>query len=362
MMLALMLALIAQTPAAMPRIEDVGERRVFEEAQRALEADEALLALHRGLRAYLSTDDGLRQAEEAYDARMEVTTLRERVEDFEEVMIADRDARADFARYMARVKRDPALREAIEALGAIESKSFVGSRDAGRSFAYLRSHPQTAIPFLTQRDRGQATIEVLRPLRDAIRRNGNLLQVELRDAWTTLDAQSGAREAVYPWWARVYGADSAEAQRYRALDAELAAKPSWRRAWEVREMAWAPRPEAAAWRDHVYARVRRDPALGPIYFDYLRILRTHPEVDNYAEDAFATKHGAPPAWPPQGAPPGLAAWSRPKSVARPDEPGYPVTPSLNGPILDRPGRPKINRPATPKKPVTPQRAVEPSTP
>ncbi len=358
MILVLALAVFAQAPAVMPRIEDVSERRVFEEAQRALEADEGLLALHRGLRAYVSADDDLRQAEEAYDALMELPTVRERVEDFEEVLIVDTAARADYQRYLARVQRDPTLRDAVEALGAIEAEKFLGSRDAAKSFAYLRAHPSTAIQFLMERDRGQAGLEVLRPLRDAFRAN-SVLQVRLREAWTTLDAQAGAREAVYPWWARAYGGSTAAAQRYRTLEAELT-PPSRRRMWETRELAWAARSEAVAWRDHVYARVRRDPALGQIYFSYLRTLRMLPDVERYAEDAFAAKHGAPPVWPPEGAPPSLPSWQRHEPIVRPGKPAGPSAPSLKEPGIEGPKAPTVDRPAAPVRPIAPERTKEPS--
>ncbi len=366
MILALVLIFIAQTPAAAPakpapRIEDVGERRVFEEAQRALEADESLLSLHRGMRAFLRADDGLRQAEESYDAMMEISSLRERVEDFEEALIADGAARTDYQRFAARAQRDPALRDAMDGLGAIETETRPGASELSRSFAYLRAHPETAIPFLMRGEQGGSGPADLRPLVDAIRSDVTV-QHRLREVWTRLDALAGAREAVYPWWARAYGGGTAAAKRFLALDAALARFPSLRRAWEARELAWATRPEAVAWRDYVYARVRRDPALGPVYFGYLHTLRTHPEIEKYVDEAFAAKHGAPLAWPPQGTPPRLAAWQRPESITRPGEPVNPDAPSLDEPSLDRPERPTINRPTSPNRPVAPERAQKPVAP
>jgi hypothetical protein len=173
--------------------------------------------------------------------------------------------------------------------------------------------------------------------------------------------EAGAREAAYPWWARAYGKSTAAAQRYRALETELTPL-SRRRMWETRELAWAARPEAIAWRDHVYARVRRDPALGPIYFNYLHTLRTHPEVEQYAEDSFTAKHGAPPFWPLEGMPPRLEEWQRPEPIARPGRPVEPSAPSPNEPDFDRPKTPTINRPTAPMRPVAPERTQEPSTP
>lgn len=359
MILSLMIAVCAQAPAA-PRIADPAEQLSFNQAQRALDADVGLLDLHRGFRAYISADDALRQAEEGFDALMELSTLRERVEDFEEVLIADTDARTDFARMVTRLGRDPALRAALDELNIVEATPRP-ARDLDRSFAYLRAHPDAAIPFLMRRGATSAAIQALRPLHDAFTRD-KLFQTQVREAWTRLDALAGAREAIYPWWARIYGGSSAAAQRYHDLESELRARPSLRRAWEAREMAWATRPEAVGWRDHLYARMRRDPVLAPIYFDYLHTLRTLPEADIYAEQVFTAMRGAAPAWPPQGSPPTLAAWNRQELITRPGAPHRPASPSPDATGVERPKSPTIQRPSAPTKPLAPERAQEPAAP
>jgi hypothetical protein len=363
MILALAFCLCAQTPAARgaPQIEDPAERRAFDQAHKALLADMDLLGLYRGLRAYLATDQELRQAEESYQALLELPSLRGRVDDFEEVLRADSDVRADFDRYFARVRRDPALHDAIERLASAESAADLGRADLAAGFGQLRAHPDMAATFLAGTGRVVPLPATLRPLRDALRRNKDL-HTRLRDAWIRLDALAGAREAVYPWWARAYSENGAASRVWRALDTELAPFPSRRRAWEDRQLAWAAHPEGLAWRDQIYARVRRDPALAQTFFDYLHTLRTRPGLEEYAEGAFAAASGPPPAWPPAGTPPSLPAWQPRNPIQRPDAPKTPTLSQPHAPTASGPVRPTVPRPTSPARPTAPEQPQTPAGP
>lgn len=158
MILALVLSVFAQTPATRPapRIENPAELRAFNHVQKALLADPDLLGQYRGLSAYLAADPELRQAEESHQALLELPGLRARVDDFEEVLRADTPARADFDRFFARLRRDPALRDAIEGLATAEAAADRGRPDLSTGLGQLRAHPDTASP-------------ILRPLRAALR-------------------------------------------------------------------------------------------------------------------------------------------------------------------------------------------------
>jgi len=349
---ALLLAVCAQAP----RIEDAHQRRVFEEAQDALMADVAVQAAHRGLNAFLAANDDLRQAEDNFRALMELPTLRTAQEDFEEALQADAEARRDYRRYIARLAQDSHLREALAGLMQTENNAPGGIAGLPEALAYLRAHPSVALAITTRASSSDRMPAETRPVQDAFRRNA-VFRDALGAAWAVLHAEAGAREAVYPWWARAYGA-SAAGMRYRAVETELASFPSRALAWERREFAWAAQPMAVVdWRDHVYARVRRNASLEPVYFEYLRILRTRPDVAAHAEKALAALHGPPPPWPPDGAPGALAAWQRPERI---DQPEAPARPSLDTPGAPTVERPTVQRPTAPTRPVAPER-TQPST-
>lgn len=355
MIAALLLAVCAQAP----RIEDVQQRRAFEEAQEALMADATVQAAHRGLNAFLASNDDLRQAEDNFRALMELPTLRMAQEDFEEVLLADADARRDYRRYIARLARDSHLGEAIAGLIQTENNAPSGVAGLSEALAYLRAHPYVALAMTARASTTDQMPPEVRPVREAFRRNA-IFRDALGAAWAVLHAEAGAREAVYPWWARAYG-ESAAGLRYRALEAELAPFASHALAWEQREFAWAAQPVAVIdWRDQVYARVRRNAALEPGYFEYLRILRTRPDVEAYADRALVALYGPAPAWPPEGVPPALPQWKRPERIDQPTAPAKPSLDTPGTPTVQRPERPTIQRPTAPTRPVAPERA-QPST-
>lgn len=349
---ALLLTICAQAP----RIEDVQQRRAFEEAQEALMADAAVQAAHRGLNAFLAANDDLRQAEDNFRALMELPTFRIAQEDFEEVLLANADTRRDYRRYIARLARDSYLREAIGGLVSTENNAPGGIAGLPEALAYLRAHPYVALAITSgPMTSDQMPFEV-RPVREAFRRNA-IFRDALGAAWAVLHAESGTRESVYPWWARAYGG-SAVGTRYRALESELAPFASHALAWEQREFAWAAQPLVVIdWRDHVYARMRRNPVLEPVYFEYLRILRTRPDIAVYADKALVALYGPAPSWPPAGVPPALPPWKRPGRI---DQPTAPTKPTLDTPTVQRPERPTVQRPTAPTRPVAPER-VQPST-
>ncbi len=363
MILALALCMFAQIPAAgpPPRIENPAELRAFNRAHKALLADTDVLGQYRRLRAYLATDPELRQAEESHQALLELPGLRARVDDFEEVLRADAPARSDFNRCFARLKRDPTLREAIEQLASAETAASRGRPDLVAGLGQLRERPDTVADFLHTSGRGLPVYPPLRLLREALRRDHDL-ESQLREAWTRLGALTGAREAVYPWWARAYGETGAVSRAWHALDVELTPFPSRRRAWEDRSIAWAAHPDAVAWRDHFYARVRRDPALAPAFFEYLHLLRVRPDLEDYVERDFAAATGATPAWPPSNALPSLPPWQPRETIRRPEDPKAPSLPSPRVPTAGGPERPTIDRPASPSRPTAPERTRSPAAP
>lgn len=355
--MALLLIVVAQAP----RIEDVQQRRAFDEAQEALMADPNVQAAHRGLNAFLAANDDLRQVEENFRALMELPTFRIAQEDFEEVLLADADARRDYRRYIARLARDSHLREAIAGLMQTENNAPSGVAGLSEALAYLRAHPQVALAMTA----GPVTSDQLplevRPVREAFRRNA-VFRDALGAAWAVLHAESGARESVYPWWGRAYGG-SAAGLRYRALEAELAPFASHALAWEQREFAWAAQLLLIIdWRDHVYALARRNPALEPVYFEYLGILRTRPDVAAYAEKALTALYGPAPPWPPAGLPPSLPPWKRPGRIDEPTAPTKPTLDTPGTPTVRRPERPTVERPTGPTRPVAPERAQPATSP
>lgn len=361
MIAALLLAVCAQAPGAAPRIADVQERRFFEDAQRALLNDTALLAGHRGLNAYLATDDALRQAEDNFRAMMELPSFRIAQENFEEVLLNDADARSDFRRHIARLARDTQLGEAIAVLQRVENAAPRGITGLPEALAFLRGHPYVALGMTGRPESAERLPEQARPLRDAFRRDDSF-RAALGDAWTQVHAQAGAREAAYPWWARVYGAETAVALRYRALEEELAPFPSHALAWENREFAWIAHADTIAWRDYVYGQARRNPVLEPMYFHYLGMLRRRADVAAYAEAQFTALYGAVGAWPPAGAPPSLPRWERPQSITQPTAPKEPGLETPGTPTVTRPARPTVDRPAAPTRPAAPERAQPSTTP
>lgn len=357
MITALLLALCAQVQGGAPRIADVQERRAFEEAQEALMADAAVLGGHRGLNAFLSERDALRQAEDNFRALMDLPTLRVAQEDFEEALLSDTEARRDFRRYIARLERDSHLREAIAGLVNTENSAPQGVAGLPEALSYLRAHPVVALSLTSKPAHANQVPSEARALREAFQRNA-VFRDALGAAWSVLNAEAGAREAVYPWWARAYGPTSAAGVRYRALEAELAPFASRALAWEQREFAWASQPLAViGWRDQVYGLARRNAALEPVYFQYLRILRERPDVATYAEAMFAALHDAAPAWPPSGVPPTLPAWQRSTPVDVPATPGGPTVRTPGTPDVARPTRPTVQRPNAPTRPVAPERAT-----
>ena len=361
MIAALLLAVCAQAPGAAPRIADVPERRAFEDGQRALLNDTALLAGHRGLSAYLATDDALRLAEDNFRAMMELPSFRIAQENFEEVLLNDADARAEFRRHIARLARDTRLGEAIAALQAVENGAPRGIAGLPEALAFLRAHPYVALGMTGRPESADRLPEQVRPLREAFRRD-NSFQAALGNAWTQVHTQAGAREAVYPWWARAYGTETAVALRYRALEEELAPFPSRALAWENREFAWAAHADTLAWRDYVYGQARRNPVLEPIYFHYLGTLRERADVAAYAEAQFAALYGTVAAWPPEGAPPVLPRWERPESIVQPTAPNEPEQGTPGTPTVTRPTRPTVDRPTAPARPSAPERARPGTTP
>ncbi len=359
MILALLMAVCAQTA---PRIEDVQERRTFEEAQQALMSDATLLAGHRGLNAFLATDDDLRQSEENFRALMELPSFRVVQENFEEMLLADAETARDYRRYIARLGKDSHLREAIAGLIETENSAPRGVAGLPDALAYLRAHPYVALAMTAKSVTSDQVPAEARPVREAFKSNA-VFQHALGAAWAVLHAEAGAREAVYPWWARAYGGQSAAAQRYRALENELAPFPSRALAWEQREFAWAGKVNATlAWRDYVYGMARRNAALEPIYFRYLHTLRARPDVAIYAEAQFAALHGTAANWPPEGLPPGLPSWQRPEPIKQPTAPGQPSVKTPGAPTVERPTPPTVQRPTTPNRPVAPERTQQKKTP
>src|SRR5690349_9061477 len=250
MILSLVVAICAQAPA--PRITDPAEQRNFALVQAALNADPAVLAQHRGFWNYIAADPELRQAEENYDAAMEITSVREAVGYLEESLIADASVRAEYDFYIARLRRDPQLFEAVSRLNGTESAQLSADPDLAGSLRYLRANPDLAVRVLALHQRPASAEPMLSPLFDHLRRESSA-ETQLGGAWGSVDGLAGAREAVYPWWSRVYTTQTAVAQRYRALEDVLTRLPSLRRAWEAREVAWANRGDAVRWRDYLYA-------------------------------------------------------------------------------------------------------------
>lgn len=362
MIVALLLAVCAQAPATPPRIADVEERRIFEEAQQALLEDATALAGHRGLNAFLAANNTLRQWEDNFRGLMELPSFHVAQENFEEVLLSDADARKDFREHIGRLARDGELGLAIAKVIQAENSAPHGIQGLPEAFAFLRAHPYVALAIASKSERLAQLPQEVRPLNEAFGRDEKL-RPAFSAAWNELNAHAGAREAVYPWWARVYGGQSAAAQRYRALEAELAPFPSHALAWERREFVWANQVNATiAWRDYVYGLIRRNAVLEPIYFRYLRTLRERPDIAAYADAQFDALHGRAPSWPPEGLPPRLPSWQRPEAIKRPTTPGEPSAKTPNTPTVKEPTRPTAQRPTTPTPPTAPERSQQKTTP
>ena len=336
--------------------------QTVQRVEQALEANAALLDLHRRYLALLDTNPDLAATEDTYNEVAVLSQFRQVVDPFEEAVAARPTTKALVYTYYATLNRNKTLRQHADAIHRIGWSDARTNRDTLPALAYLRAHPDTAIRFLENPTLAVPTPDALYPMRTQFRSHPQKRE-ELLQHFTSLHEEAEAHRGLFPAWKSLYTGQSALSTSYHTLTEYFSRNPHYFWIYRRRMTKLAATPSTLEWIQHLHARIRRDPVLRDTYFAYLQIHRREPARKEAAALRWNESHGPAPVWPPEGRPPALDPIATPDpTVRRPDDPhGTFVTP-------DKPQRPTvggkngITLPTRPTRPTRPEKEEPPGSP
>lgn len=317
----------------------IDDKTLLDSVWAVLQANTNYARQHRGYLAFLDTHADIASAEETYSGLPRLRAFRAESEAFDEAVLMRKDVRDAWDRYNEALVRNDALRAAEDSwYRAVLNVEAVRTGGCTAVF-WLQANVADALRFIENPARLIPLPESLYPLRTYFTTHPRVRD-EWRDTLRALDERAAAHDTVFAWW-------KACPPEYRELVECLARRPSEFWSWRRHALAWAAEPRARDWARYWRGCVRRNPVLTDRYTGYVLFLREHPAWQRAADQAWATKLGATPAWPPDGEPPGLA----PREPVKKDA----AVPASRKELMPKPpkwgGKPAVPLPDMPLMPV-----------
>jgi len=335
--------LILPVAAAQENTVTASEKALMDNVWNALNAEPGLVNHHRGFLAYVESHPQLAKALAAAGPLERHPVLQHLIASFHTAVEQDRQSQDLFYEFYSSLAADEQLREAVDSLYRVELA--VNSHSVKTAFVHLNGDPDNGLRFLA--NPAKPAPIVFNPLRMAFKTEPGLRE-ELSYALGKLHKMPAAHSTVFPWWRKLAADTGAVSQAYGNLTAELTKQPHRFWIWHTAQIELAKDVQAWRWIRYWQRRVRHENILSLHYHAYLDIIGRHPDYARAAADAWQSKLGPAPAWPPESLPPVPPATPASKPAFQVE---MPSRPKVEKPVPHMPDMPRMPVvPAKPKKP------------